>query len=169
MPGSLYCIDENITIQKKIDSVTTSNGLAWSLDNKRLYYIDSPTQCVQSFIFDEESGAIKFEKIIIRIPANMGTPDGMAIDEEGMLWIAHYGGFGVYRWNPLNGSLIDKIDLPVPNITSCAFAGEKLDHLIITTAKENLSEKDLKKYPGSGDIFCAKTGVSGIAPSICKL
>lgn len=165
--GSLYCIDKNLDIHKRSDKVTISNGLAWSLDNKRLYYIDSPTQRVQSFIFDEKSGEISFEKNAVQIPAEMGTPDGMTIDEEGMLWIAHWGGFGVYRWNPFDGKCIDKIELPAPHVTSCTFAGENLDHLIITTARENLNADELKKYPDSGNIFWKKTAVKGIASNKC--
>lgn len=165
--GSLYCVDENMELQKKQDKVTISNGLAWSLDNTRLYFIDSPTHKVQSFLFEEETGQIIFEKDVIHIPTGMGTPDGMAIDEEGMLWIAHWGGFGVYRWNPLNGELISTVKLPVPNVTSCTFAGENLDHLLITTARQDLSEEDLKKYPESGDVFCAKVPAKGMLPHKC--
>lgn len=165
--GSLYCIDKNLNILKKLDKVTISNGIVWSLDNKRLYYIDSPTQVVQSFIFKEETGEIFFEKNAIQIPAEMGTPDGMTIDQEGMLWIAHWGGFGIYRWNPLDGKFMDKIEIPVPNVTSCTFAGESLDHLIITTARGNLNEEELKKYPESGNIFWAKADVKGIESNKC--
>ena len=165
--GALYCIDTNLNVHKKLDHTTISNGLVWTLDNKRLYYIDSPTQVVQSFIFEEESGEIIFEKNVVQIPIEMGTPDGMAIDEEGMLWVAHWGGFGIYRWNPHNGLLIERIELPVPQITSCAFAGENLDYLIITTARENFKEEELKKYPESGNIFLVKAGVKGVATNKC--
>ena len=167
--GSLYCIDKDLNINKKLDGVTISNGIAWSLDGKKLYYIDSPTQVVQSFIFDEKAGDICFEKNVIQIPVKMGTPDGMTIDEEGMLWIAHWGGFGVYRWNPLDGKVLDKIEIPAPNVTSCAFAGANLDHLIITTARENLKKEDLKNYPESGNIFVAKSYVKGIVTNTCLI
>jgi sugar lactone lactonase YvrE len=167
--GSLYCINNNLQVHKKLDNVTISNGLVWSPDDTKFYFIDSPTQKVQSFIFDRDSGEIVFEKDVIQIPVEMGSPDGMAIDEEGMLWIAHWGGFGVYRWNPIDGKLIGKIELPVPNVSSCAFVGENLDHLVITTARENLNEEDLKKYPQSGDVFFAKPGVPGIANNTCLL
>lgn len=167
--GALYCIDTNLNIYKKLEYTTISNGIVWSLNNKRLYYIDSPTQVVQSYIFDEESGEIIFEKNAVQIPVEMGTPDGMAIDEEGMLWIAHWGGFGVYRWNPRNGFLIDRVELPVPQVTSCAFAGENLDHLVITTARENFKEEELIKYPESGNTFLVKTGVKGIATNKCLI
>ncbi len=167
--GALYCVDTNLNIHKKLNNATISNGIAWSLNNKRLYYIDSPTQVVQSFIFEEESGEIIFEKNIIHIPFEMGSPDGMAIDEEGMLWVAHWGGFGVYRWDPHDGRLMDRIEVPVPQVSSCAFAGENLDYLVITTARENLNEEKLKKYPGSGDVFFTKVGVKGVATNKCSV
>jgi len=101
--GALYRIDKNMQLKKMVANTTISNGLVWSLDNTRLYYIDSTTQKVQSFIFDEESGDIEYEKDVIHISKEKGTPDGMAIDEEGMLWIAQWGGFGIYRWDPCYG------------------------------------------------------------------
>jgi sugar lactone lactonase YvrE len=165
--GSLYSLDENLSLKKKQDKFTIANGMAWSPDNKRMYFIDSPTNKVQSFIFDESSGHIVFEKDVIHIPKEMGAPDGMAIDVQGMLWIAHWGGFGVYRWNPLDGKLISVLKIPVPNASSCAFAGENLDHLIITTARQDLSEEELKKYPESGDLFCAKVPVKGMPMNKC--
>jgi len=167
--GALYCIDQNRVLTKMLSNTTISNGLAWSLDDKRLYYIDSPTQKIQSFLFDAASGDIQFEKDVIHIPKEKGTPDGMAIDEEGMLWIAQWGGFGVYRWDPNTGEQIGFIQLPVPNISSCAFAGEALDHLLITTARQDLSEKDLRKFPESGDVFIAKPGVRGVESFECKI
>ncbi len=166
--GSLYSLDENLLLNKKHGNLTIANGLAWSPDNTRLYFIDSPTNKVQSFVFDEPTGHIIFEKDVIHIPKEMGAPDGMAIDEEGMLWIAQWGGFGVYRWNPLDGKLLSVLKLPVPNVSSCAFAGENLDHLIITTARQDLSEDELKKYPESGDLFCAKLSVKGMKTNKCS-
>ncbi|HVM87974.1 MAG TPA: SMP-30/gluconolactonase/LRE family protein [Puia sp.] len=160
--GSLYCLSENFQFTKKLGSLTISNGMAWSPDNKRFYFIDSPTNKVQSFFFDETSGNIYFEKDAIIIPKHMGAPDGMAIDEEGMLWIAQWGGFGVYRWNPHDGKLLEILEVPVPNVSSCAFVGENLDHLLITTARQDLDEEYLKKYPGSGDVFLQKLSVIGM-------
>jgi sugar lactone lactonase YvrE len=98
---------------------------------------------------------------VINIPEALGAPDGMTIDEEGMLWIAHWGGFGVYRWNPQNGELLTKIKIPVPNVSSCAFGGEDFDHLFITSARQDLSEQELRDYPASGDVFWVKLPVKG--------
>ena len=167
--GSLYCIDEHLVVTKKVEKVSISNGLAWSLDNKRLYYIDSPTQKVQCYLFEEETGAIVFEKTAIEIPTELGGPDGMTIDAEGMLWVAHWGGFGVYRWNPITGDLLTKIEVPAPHVTSCAFVGENLDYLIITTARENMTDEALNQYPQSGNTFMAQTGVKGVEAFKCIL
>ncbi len=165
--GALYCMDTDLKIHKRRHHTTISNGIAWSLDNKRLYFVDSPTQVVQSFIFEEKTGDIIFEKNVISIPDRMGSPDGMAIDEEGMLWIAHWGGFGLYRWNPRNGELMEKIEVAVPQVSSCAFIGENLEYLLITTARENLNEEEIIKYPESGNTFFVKVNVKGIASNKC--
>ena len=167
--GSLYCIDERLNMKKKLNGLTISNGMAWSPDHTRFYFIDSPAQTIQQFLFDEEKGDIVSEKIAVHIPKEMGSPDGMTIDEEGMLWVAHYGGFGVYRWNPLNGQLLATIRIPVPNVTSCAFVGENRDQLLITSALQELSEEDLAKYPQSGNVFIAHPGVKGLKPFPCVL
>ncbi len=166
--GSLYMLDEDLSLTKKLSEVTISNGLVWSLDNKRMYFIDTMKRCVQSFLFDVEKGSIVFERIVVKIPESLGSPDGMTIDEEGMLWIAHYGGFGVYRWNPNTGNLIEKISLPVPNITSCVFGGQDLDILFITTARQELTDEELKRYPESGNLFYVKTTVKGLPSNRCK-
>lgn len=162
--ASLYCIDKQGEAHRKMENVTISNGLAWSLDNTLLYYIDTPTRKIQSYFYEAATGEISFNKTIIHIPEETGSPDGMAIDSEGMLWIAHYGGFGVYRWNPDTGEFLEKIEVPAPNVTSCAFVGEDLDKLLITTARENLSEEELLQYPESGNVFLAQAKVKGIAP-----
>jgi sugar lactone lactonase YvrE len=167
--GKLYCLDRNLELHTKADGVTISNGLVWTQDNSKMYYVDSPTQTVQTFFFDQELGEIKFEKVAIHIPKSMGTPDGIALDEEGMLWIAHWGGFGVYRWDPETGKLLDRVVVPVPNVSSCAFAGDALDHLIITTARQQLSKEELERYPQSGDVFVVQMRVRGKADFPCQI
>lgn len=160
--GTLYCIDTDLTIEAKLKEVTISNGIAWSPDNKRMYYIDTPTRKIQSFLFDAKRGTITFEKIAVTIPPGIGKPDGMAIDEEGMLWVAQWGGAGVYRYNPESGMLLSKIEVAAQQVSSCAFGGPLLDQLIITTATDDLSDENLAKYPDSGNVFIASPGVRGV-------
>jgi sugar lactone lactonase YvrE len=159
--GSLYRIGSDLQPEVQLKTLTISNGMAWTADQQTFYFIDTPTKKIQEFAFDPESGEIKFRRIAVEIPEGLGFPDGMCIDQEGMLWVAHYAGSGVYRWNPETGELLEKIEVPVPHVTSCCFGGENLDVVLITTAQENLSADDLKKFPQSGDVFFVKLEVGG--------
>jgi sugar lactone lactonase YvrE len=159
--GSLYRIDAKLKPDVKLKNLTISNGMAWTADQQTFYFIDTPTKKIQEFAFDPETGGIEFRRIAVEIPEGFGFPDGMCLDQEGMLWVAQYAGSGVYRWNPKTGKLLEKIELPVPHITSCCFGGENLDVLLITTAQENLSTEELEKYPQSGDVFLVKLDVGG--------
>jgi sugar lactone lactonase YvrE len=160
--GALYRIDSNLVVTKMIDRLTIPNGLVWSLDNRTMYHIDSPTRTVKAYAFNNLSGEITYERVAITIPPELGSPDGMCIDKEGMLWIAQWNGFGVYRWNPVNGKLLDKIEVPVPQVSSCAFGGKHFDQLFITTARENFTAEQLAKYPDSGSVYIARPGVRGV-------
>ncbi|RYZ48122.1 MAG: hypothetical protein EOP49_19470 [Sphingobacteriales bacterium] len=164
--GSLYRLDSvSDRPVKMLEGLTIPNGLVWSRNGDRMYFIDTVSRCVKSFLFNLANGSIEFEKDAITIPASLGMPDGMTIDEEGMLWIALYGGFSVGRWNPINGKLVDLIKLPVPKITNCCFAGDNLDQLVVTSAKENLSPEELAKYPESGNLFVIQhPGAKGVRP-----
>ena len=160
--GSLYRFDVDGKITKVLSPVSISNGIAWSPDKKFMYFIDTPTQKVATYHYEESTGNISYDGTAAEIPKEMGSPDGMTIDEEGMIWVAHWGGAMVSRWNPCNGSLLDTIKIPAKNVTSCTFGGELLDELFITTARNGLSEEDLAAYPQSGGLFKVKPGVKGL-------
>src|SRR5690606_17849238 len=151
-------------IALKIPKTTISNGLAWTQDRRTMYFIDSPTRCIRQFDYDYTTGDIRFVKNAVEIPAEVGTPDGMAIDENDLLWVAHYGGSGVYHWDPIKGKLLGRIDVPAPHVTSCAFGGESLNELYITTARDGMTAEDKDEYPLSGSVFVAKTNTKGMAP-----
>jgi sugar lactone lactonase YvrE len=97
--GSLYCMQQNL-MTSKLTSLNISNGMAWSPDDKHFYFIDSSLQRIDQYLFDSITGDIQFERTAVMIPPDMGLPDGMTIDEEGMLWVAQWGGFCVCRWDP---------------------------------------------------------------------
>ncbi len=160
--GALYLFDSEQKITKTFDSVTVSNGIVWSLDSTKMYYIDTPTKEVKEFSYDHKTGAISFLKVAVTIPDGAGYPDGMTIDSEGMLWIGMWEGYSVMRWNPVSGELLMKVDVPVARVTSCAFGGENLDTLYITTASVGAKEEELKQYPSSGSLFMVKTGHTGV-------
>jgi sugar lactone lactonase YvrE len=98
--GSFYLLDRDLSVTKKMERVSISNGLTWSLDNRILYFIDTPTFTVAAFDFDRANAEITNKRIAIRVPENNGSPDGMTIDSEGMLWIAHWNGLADYALGP---------------------------------------------------------------------
>lgn len=159
--GALYCLDTDQQVEKKLDQLGISNGLAWSPDNRFMYFIDTPTKKISRFDFDLGTGAIENRTEVISFPEGDGAPDGMTIDGEGMLWIAHYGGGKVSRWNPHTGKKLSEIKVPAKNVTCCTFGGEDLKDLYITTARDGLNEEQQKEYPLSGGLFRVKTDVKG--------
>ncbi|MBI9062850.1 MAG: SMP-30/gluconolactonase/LRE family protein [Marinilabiliaceae bacterium] len=160
--GALYCVDNHINVTRKLEGLTISNGMAWSSDNQKMYFIDSATSKVFQFDFHAETGVITNQKTIIEVPQKHGVPDGMTIDKEGMLWIAHWGGANVSRWNPNNGKLLQKVDIPAPHVTSCCFGGKELDTLFITSARDGLTSDELRQYPLSGSLFSIQPNVLGM-------
>lgn len=159
--GAFYLYDQQQGLHKKLKGLGIPNGLTWSLNNDILYHIDSTSRNIKSYKFDLQKGNIIYEKVTIQVPEVMGLPDGMTVDEEGMLWVAHWGGFGVCRWNPSTGELLTKIELPVPHISSCTFGGEGFEYLFITSACKSLSKEEQERYPLSGSIFVVKPGIKG--------
>lgn len=162
--GSLYAVGADGTVTTKLDKVTISNGIVWSADRKYMYYNDTPTGRVDRYRYDEHTGEIEYDGIAVTLPAGTGSPDGMAIDSNDNLWVAQWGGFGVYCYNPHTGELLAKVEVPAPNVASCAFGGKDMDMLYITTARAGLSEEELKEYPLSGSLFVCKTEVCGTQP-----
>ena len=160
--GSLYRLDTDFSVHKIFGDVAISNGIIWSLDHTTMYYIDTLRKNVRAFDYADDTGDISNERVIINVPEEVGMPDGMAIDSEGMLWVAHYGGSCVSRWNPNTAQLLEKIDLPVTQVTACAFGGPNLDILFITSAAQELDAAELARQPLAGGLFAIKTPYQGV-------
>ncbi|GJQ34298.1 MAG: regucalcin-like protein [Anaerolineaceae bacterium] len=159
--GSVYSFD-GTGARTLLHDVTISNGMAWSLDYKKFYYIDTPTRQVKAFDYDLTSGEISNPRTAIRVPESLGWPDGMTSDTEGNLWIALWGGAAVSRWNPNTGQLLEQIQVPALHTSSCVFGGRDRNELYITSARKNMSEADLQKYPLSGGLFWVETKLEGM-------
>lgn len=138
--GSLYCLDHNLKITKVLSGIIISNGITWNTKHNIMYYIDSPTRMIKAYDYDLKNGVLSNERVAITFPENEGYPDGMVTDEEDNLWVAHWGGHKVGRWNPYTGKMIDKIDIPVKRVSSITFGGDNLDELYITTAIKGFGE-----------------------------
>lgn len=143
-------------IRRLFGDVTVSNGLDWTVDGTRMFYIDTALGRVD--IFDFDSHDIRNRRTLINFPKEMGSPDGMCVDANDNLWVAFWLGHAVRCFDGRSGIQIEEIPCPAPRITSCAFGGEKLDQLFITSAGK---ETDLNQYPEAGMVFTASPGVVG--------
>ena len=159
--GALYCLEIDHSVSRKVEPVTISNGIVWSLDNRTMYYIDTARDNVRAWDYDLESGDIGNERVVIE-NEEPGHFDGMTIDEEGMIWIAVFGGWGVWRYDPLSGALLEKVLVPVEQITSCAFGGDNLDELYITSCRYLMDEQALREQPLAGSLLRVKVGARGV-------
>ena len=160
--ANVYRLDADGSTHRMIEGITCSNGIAWSRD-RRTYYIDTPTQAVVAYDYDDASGAIANKRVAISIPDTAhGYPDGMTMDADGMLWVGMWDGWALRRFNPATGELLEVVPLPVARVTACAFGGPDLGTLYITSAWTALSEADRAKQPLAGGVFKVVPGVKGL-------
>ena len=157
--GTIYRLDPDLTTSVVLDGVTISNGLQWSADGSRAFYNDTPTGRTDVFDFDGASGTFSNRRPFVTLEPGQ-NPDGMAIDAEDGLWIPLWGGSAANHYDS-SGRLVDTVELPVTNVTSCAFGGPDLDTLYITTSRLGLAEGT---QPKAGSIFVARPGVRGATP-----
>jgi sugar lactone lactonase YvrE len=161
--GKLYRLDPDLSLHTVLDSVTISNGLVWTSNNSTFYYIDTPTGRVDAYDYNHGTGNISNCRTAVEIPDGQGGPDGMTIDSEDMVWVAHWGGGCVTRWNPQTGELLETVEVPgARQITSCALGGANLDDLYITSASIGLDDEGLAEQPNAGKLFRVKVKAKGV-------
>lgn len=165
--ASVYCLDKNMHLHEADTSFIVSNGLAWSPMQDALYVVETVTRKIYKYNVDIKTGELTDKKVLITFTECEGKPDGITVDIDGNIWVALWDGWAVKCFNAL-GDLIETIKLPVPRPTSVAFAGEKLDTLIITTARYGLTDEELLKSPLSGSLLSYYPGVEGIESYLFK-
>jgi len=161
--GTLYRLDPSGRVDAMLSGVTISNGLDWSDDDRRMYFIDSPTHSVDLFDFDRANGTISNRRSFAHIPPDQGIPDGLTLDADGGVWVSLWGGGAVHRYSP-DGRLERIVRLPVTLPTSCAFGGLDLGDLYITTANIGLDPAERNRQPQAGGLFCCRAGTTGRPP-----
>lgn len=159
--GNLYRVDAQMNPTQHIADTSISNGMAWTSDQKTFYYIDTAAYEVWRYEYDVTTSEIKNKRVAFPIPRDYGGPDGMSIDSEDMLWIAHWGGYCVRRWDPNTGKVLEKVMVDAPHVTSCCFGGNDLKTLYITTARSGLSPSQLEAFPLSGGLFIYESPIPG--------
>jgi len=159
--GELYRLDSAGTLTTVLKGVTVSNGLGWSPDGTRMYYVDSPTKRVDVFDYDPSRGEASGRRPFADLSAFEGIPDGLTVDADGCVWVAIWGG-GVLRRLAPDGTQDAVLQVPVSQPTSCAFGGPGMTDLYVTTAKIGLTEEQLKAQPLAGRLLRLHPGPVGL-------
>ena len=157
--GALYRLDEDLSVHAVLEGVTISNGLGWSPSGDVMYHIDSKAGGIDAHDFDMDSGALSGRRRLVDTDPAWGLPDGLAMDAEGGIWVAFWGGAAVRRFSS-EGELMARLELPAARPTRPAFGGAELDQLYVTSAKLDPGqtvERDL-----GGAVFVLEPGVRGV-------
>lgn len=156
--GSFYRLTPKLDIEKLDSGYVIANGPAIDTAKEKIYHTDSVARKIYSF--ERAENKLVNKKVFVEFSDNQGFPDGMTIDCEGAVWVAHWGGGRISRFLP-NGKLDYSLDVPAIQVTSCCFGGRDLDELYITTASIHLSPEALKSQPNAGGLFVAKQNIKG--------
>lgn len=159
--GALYRIGANGAATAVVSGLHVANGLGFSPDGRRFYLADSARRRIDAFDVEPESGALSNRRVFAQWAEGQGTPNGLTVDAEGCVWVAIWDGWCVQRYDPA-GAVRQRVHLPVPRPTSCAFGGPNLDTLFVTSARVRLSADQLREAPLSGSVFAVVAGVAGL-------
>lgn len=163
--GTIHRIATDGTSEPAIDEVYASNGLAWSPDNRTMYFTDSQSGTVWAAEFDFVLGTLGRRREFFHIPRQRGIPDGLTVDAEGCIWIALYLGWHILRLDP-NGRVLLELRTPVLNPTSLTFGGEHLDVLYVTSAVRRHQASELSGQPWAGALMAINPGVAGLPEAV---
>jgi sugar lactone lactonase YvrE len=153
--GSLFKVDVDGTVTKELERISISNGIGWSPDGSRMYYVDSVTGQIDVFDYDVEQGLAIGRRRFVSLVDGPGLPDGLAVDANGGVWVAIWDSAAVLRLSA-DGVLTHRVDLPVARPTACCFGGEDLRTLFITSAWAELPREERLAQPFAGSIFCCE-------------
>jgi len=159
--GSLYRLDPDGTCAKLRSGIVIPNSIAWSADDRVMYFADTYLDTIWAYDFDLATGAVDNERVFVDCSNRPGHPDGSCVDADGCLWNAEYGGWRAVRYTP-DGRIDRVIELPVSSPTCCCFGGKDFDTLYISTARQHLTAEQLAHQPLAGAVFAAHPGVRGL-------
>jgi xylono-1,5-lactonase len=160
--GALYRLEaQGRCVALDVGYVIT-NGPAFSPDGGVFYHTDTRERTV--FAFDRpDPNTLARKRVFVRIEEGAGHPDGTTVDQEGGVWIALWGGWGVRRYSPC-GELLASVRLPCANVTKIAFGGADLRTAYVTTAWKGLTRGERAAQPLAGDLFSFAAPAPGLRP-----
>ena len=168
--AALYCWADGQLQRHSPDSITVSNGLAFSPDGHTLYRSDTTSHRIYSHVLDASSGTLgpqldwaAFEARQPGQPLDRygGRPDGAAVDCEGHYWVAMFEGQRLLRLSP-SGAVVQDLPLPVRCPTMPCFGGPDLNTLFVTTARHQRSAEELAQQPLAGCVLTTRVAVAGL-------
>ena len=151
----------DVSIEKS--GLGIANTVCWSPDHRTFYFGDSQRNVIWAHDYDPANGDIGPERVFFS-GFERGVPDGSAVDRAGRLWNCRFGGGCVVCVAP-DGSVERVVEMPVRNITTCAFGGEALKTLYITTAAMMTHEGDRL----AGSLFALAVETPGLDGFIAKI
>jgi len=160
--GSLYVFDRDLSWRAVDANIICSNGPAFSPDGRTAYFSDSYVQQVVRYAIDPRTGAVGPRQPFVTVTDANVFPDGMTVDADGGVWVAHWDGWRIVRYTP-DGQVERVVTLPVPRPTAMAFGGSDRRSLYVTTASTGLSDAQLAEAPLSGSLFVCEPGMAGLA------
>jgi sugar lactone lactonase YvrE len=163
--GGLYRITPEFVTNKVRSGVSIPNGLGFSPDGRRMFFVDTVTGCIESALYDTDTGTPGPWSTLVQVDVAPGRPDGNAVDAAGCIWSTRFGAGCIARFTPY-GKLDRLIHLPVSQPTSCTFGGANLDTLFITSATQWLTPEALTDEPLAGAVLALQPGVQGIADPV---
>lgn len=158
--GALYRFDGNEVIRVD-DGFICANGMGWSPDDRTFYLVDMMPGKVLAYDFDAAGGTLGNRRTLFGIPGAEGMPDGLSVDSEGGIWVAHWDGWRISRWSP-DGDRLQTVEVPVQRPTCPAFGGPGLDTLYLTSSAADLPAESLARGTLAGALFSVDAGAQGI-------
>lgn len=152
--GALYRLDPDGTVSEQLGGISVGNGIGWSPDATRCYYVDSATHRIDDYAFDLDGGTLGERRTLAEVEA---MPDGLAVDVDGCIWVAMFLGSEVHRYTP-DGRLDRVVRLPGTQVTTCTFGGDDLRTLFIAVSPYGMDAPE----PQAGRIFALDAGVAGL-------
>lgn len=156
--GRLVRVDPDGSVDVVDEGLSIPNGIGWSPDGATMYHVDTLGGRVDRYDFDPVSGSAWNRRQAFGTQAFGGMPDGLAVDTEGRIWLAHFGTPYVVCTDD-SGAQIARVELPVANVTSCAFGGEDASTLFVTTSSRDAAPP----HPHAGAVFAVPTAARGQA------
>lgn len=153
-PTGLFALRIGGTLRRYPSPGAFGNGIGWSLGGARMLVVDSALRTVTRYRFDRASGPSPGGDVLLHLADDVGLPDGLTIDATGTLWLAIWGAGCILRLDP-DGTPLQRVDMAEPNVTSCGFAGLRLDRLAVTTATDPTGRA------AGGSVHLLDVGVSG--------